>query len=80
MRKKMLVFTCVLMLNSMPALAYNQVDLDNLLKTGNCPQGDLSGAQLINANLTYADLSGADLSFTNLEGADLEGASFAGAK
>ena len=72
MGKKIFVLSLVLLLNTMPALAYNQADLDRLLATGSCPQGNLTGAQLTNANLTYADLSGADLSFTDLEGAALE--------
>jgi uncharacterized protein YjbI with pentapeptide repeats len=66
MGKKIFVLSLVLFLNTMPALAYNQADLDRLLATGSCPHGNLTGAQLANANLTYADLTGADLSFYRL--------------
>ena len=60
MSKRIFALSLILLLNTVPALAYNQADLDRLLTTGSCPNGDLTGAQLANTNLTSADLSGAD--------------------
>ncbi len=69
----------------LPAQAFLPEHLAQLLKTNQCPNCDLSGANLekanlsnanlIGANLQNATLTGANLSNANLEGASLKGAS-----
>ena len=46
-------------------------DLDKLIKTGECLECDLTGADLTNADLTEANLGNADLTEANLGSADL---------
>jgi uncharacterized protein YjbI with pentapeptide repeats len=69
----------------LPAQAFNPDHLTQLLKTNQCPNCDLSGANLEKANLSNANLigtnlqsatlTGANLSNANLEGANVKGAS-----
>jgi uncharacterized protein YjbI with pentapeptide repeats len=69
---------------SNPSLAANPDHVQRLLKTNQCPNCDLSGADLkesnlfganlVNANLKGADLSNANLGSANLSDADLSGA------
>ncbi|HBM14871.1 MAG TPA: pentapeptide repeat-containing protein [Lentisphaeria bacterium] len=64
--------------------AYKQSDLDKLLSTKSCENGnlteaDLKGADLRNSNLRRVDFTGADLTNANLTGANVEGADFTGA-
>ncbi|MBT5434952.1 MAG: pentapeptide repeat-containing protein [Rhodospirillaceae bacterium] len=53
------------------AAAYDEADLQRLMKTNVCVDCDLSGADLSGMNLGGANLTGADLSDANLRGADL---------
>jgi uncharacterized protein YjbI with pentapeptide repeats len=53
------------------AQAENPEQVQKLLKTGRCPNCDLSGADLSAASLRRANLQGADLSNANLNLADL---------
>lgn len=62
-----------------PAAAANLEDLYQLRQTGNCPNCDLSYANLRGRNLRGADLQGANLNVANLRGADLAGANLTGA-
>ena len=52
----------------------NPEDLEKLKETNECPECDLSGANLKFANLEGANLEGADLRGANLDGAYLKGA------
>ncbi len=63
----------------LPALAANPADLEQLRRTGHCPNCDLSYAQLRGRNLQGADLRGANLSAANLRGANLSRANLTGA-
>ncbi|MHC5725247.1 MAG: pentapeptide repeat-containing protein, partial [Nostoc sp.] len=59
-----------------PSLALNQLDLDQLKATSDCPRCNLSGADLSKlklsvANLLVDDLSSATLSQSNLTNDDL---------
>lgn len=68
---------------STSAQAFNPDHLAQLLKTNQCANCDLSGANLEKANLTGANLQGANLSGatltnTNLSGANLEAANLQG--
>ncbi|MEM8720857.1 MAG: pentapeptide repeat-containing protein [Cyanobacteria bacterium P01_G01_bin.39] len=68
---------------NVPVLAENLNDLNQLLRTKQCPQCDLSNAGLVQADLTgasfvEANLAGANLSQANLQGADLTGANLVG--
>ena len=65
-------------------MAFDQTQLDKLLREVRCEGCDLTGANLAGANLTGAKLAGANLSgthltATNLSGADLSGARLSGA-
>lgn len=72
-----------------PAYGFNPEHLERLLKTNQCPNCDLSnadledanlfGANLNNANLTDANLQGANLGFANLIDANLTGANLSNA-
>jgi uncharacterized protein YjbI with pentapeptide repeats len=53
------------------AQAANPDQVQRVLKTGQCPGCDLSGANLVDANLFGANLSNANLSGANLTGANL---------
>lgn len=68
-----------LLLVSAPAWAANPAHLEQLRRTGNCPNCDLSYAQLRGRNLQGADLRGANLNAANLRGANLRGANLSGA-
>jgi len=62
-----------------PSAAFDATHLAQLKTTNQCPNCDLSGADLQkadlrNANLKSADLTGANLSGANLHRADLTGA------
>ncbi len=59
-----------LLLVSAPAWAANPAHLEQLRRTGNCPNCDLSYAQLGGRNLQGADLRGANLNAANLRGAN----------
>lgn len=61
-------------LNPNSAQAFNQANLEQLLKTGNCRFCDLRDAELSGTDLSGAILSGADLSGANLAEANLSGA------
>jgi uncharacterized protein YjbI with pentapeptide repeats len=54
------------------AQAYKQSDVDKLLSTKQCPNCDLSEANLIGANLSGANLSGANLSGAILDWVTLD--------
>ncbi len=62
------------------AFAFDEVDLQKLKATRNCPACDLSGAVLIHEILPGADLSGANLADANLTDAYLAGANLTGAR
>ncbi|MDG2990208.1 pentapeptide repeat-containing protein [Candidatus Synechococcus calcipolaris G9] len=62
-----------------PAVAAKLEDLYQLRQTGNCPNCDLSYANLRGRNLRGADMSGANLNGANLRGANLMGANLTGA-
>ncbi|XFA73910.1 pentapeptide repeat-containing protein [Thermosynechococcaceae cyanobacterium Okahandja] len=64
---------------SLPTLAANPADLDQLRRTGNCPNCNLSYARLRGRNLQGADLRGANLNAANLRGANLSRANLTGA-
>jgi len=73
MKKKVnLVFAAVVLvllsafLGVEGAEAFKQEDVDKLLKTKQCPNCDLSGANLNGADLGWADLNGANLSDAKL--------------
>ncbi|HIK35587.1 MULTISPECIES: pentapeptide repeat-containing protein [unclassified Thermosynechococcus] len=68
-----------LLLVSTPAWAANPAHLEQLRRTGNCPNCDLSYARLRGRNLQGADLRGANLNAANLRGANLSGANLSGA-
>ena len=64
--------------------AYEEADLEQLVKTNICERcnltsADLNNLDLKNANLNSADLSYADLSYADLSGSDLSGANLIGA-
>ena len=61
-------------LGSFNIYAYKQADLDRLLSTNSCPNGNLTDAPLQDANLKDANLQGA-----KLQGANLNNAHFANA-
>ncbi|NEP00359.1 MAG: TIM barrel protein [Symploca sp. SIO2E9] len=64
---------------SLPAGAYEERDLQQLLETGECTGCDLSGAFLLGEDLSQADLSNANLSQANLYNADLRQATLSNA-
>lgn len=68
-----------LLLVSTPAWAANPAHLEQLRRTGNCPNCDLSYARLRGRNLQGADLRGANLNAANLRGANLSSANLSGA-
>lgn len=68
-----------LLLIGAPAWAANPAHLEQLRRTGNCPNCDLSYAHLRGRNLQGADLRGANLNAANLRGANLSGANLSGA-
>ena len=57
----------------------NPEDLEKLKETNECPECDLSGANLEGAYLEEANLSSAKLFSANLRNANLEGANLKGA-
>ncbi|MEB3302595.1 MAG: pentapeptide repeat-containing protein [Cyanobacteriota bacterium] len=57
-----------------PVHAFDAKDLEGVLKGGDCPGCDLSGADLFARNLANINLSGADLSRANLSLASLKSA------
>lgn len=59
--------------------AFDQVDLDHLRGSNQCPKCDLSGANLSGARLNRADLNEANLRNANLTWANLNGAGLMGA-
>ena len=64
--------------------AYEEADLEQLVKTNICERcnltsADLNNLDLKNANLNSADLSYADLSYADFSGSDLSGANLIGA-
>ncbi|BAY51314.1 hypothetical protein NIES2134_110980 [Thermostichus vulcanus NIES-2134] len=69
----------LLLLISTSAWAANPAHLEQLRRTGNCPNCDLSYARLRGRNLQGADLRGANLNAANLRGANLSGANLSGA-
>ncbi|MEO1376252.1 MAG: pentapeptide repeat-containing protein [Cyanobacteria bacterium J06635_10] len=62
-----------------PAYAFVEADLDEVINVKNCPNCDLSGADLHDEDLSGAKLYGANLSGAKLYGANLSGASLSGA-
>ncbi|MDS3861887.1 pentapeptide repeat-containing protein [Thermosynechococcaceae cyanobacterium BACA0444] len=62
-----------------PGLAAKPEDLQQLNRTGNCPNCDLSYANLNGRNFKGADLQGANLNAATLRGANLTGANLTGA-
>jgi uncharacterized protein YjbI with pentapeptide repeats len=56
-----------------PVQAFEAKDLERVLKGGNCPGCDLSGADLFARNLANINLSGANLSRAKLSLASLKG-------
>lgn len=77
-----LVFASLL---TAPAVAFEQAELDRLLKTKHCngcnlEGADLRGKALQGAELRWVMLDRADLRGANLKGADLTGASLQGAR
>lgn len=71
--------TLLLLPIGLPALAASPTDLEQLRRTGNCPNCDLSYARLQRRHLQGADLRGANLNGANLRGANLSRADLAGA-
>ncbi|MFN4279132.1 pentapeptide repeat-containing protein [Thermosynechococcus sp.] len=63
-----------LLLIAAPAWAADPAHLEQLRRTGNCPNCDLSYARLRGRNLQGADLRGANLNAADLRGANLRGA------
>jgi len=67
-----------------PSYAFKQSDLEQLLRTKQCPRCNLSGVDfegnwhLVNANLEKANLAGANLTGIDLEKANLAGANLTG--
>ena len=59
--------------------AYDPEDLEKLKETNECPECDLSGANLKFANLEWANLKEANLEGANLKDANLRGANLRGA-
>ncbi|MBE9222713.1 pentapeptide repeat-containing protein [Cyanobacterium stanieri LEGE 03274] len=93
MKKYLTLLTLTLSILPLSAKAENIAHLNQLLRTKQCQECDLSqvglvmanlsganlvGANLIGANLSRANLMGADLSYANLTGASLHGANLAG--
>lgn len=70
-----IVLICLVLMLIVPeqSKAYNQLDVDCLLKNGVCNGGDLS-----NASLRHKKFSSAQLTTANLTGADLSHSSFVG--
>ncbi|HIK25161.1 MAG: pentapeptide repeat-containing protein [Thermosynechococcus sp. Uc] len=68
-----------LLLVSAPAWAANPAHLEQLRRTGNCPNCDLSYARLRSWHLEGADLRGANLNAANLRGTNLSRANLSGA-
>jgi uncharacterized protein YjbI with pentapeptide repeats len=87
--KELLLAIGALSAVAVTAHAFDQRDLDKLMKTRQCASCNLVGANLVGAdlsraNLVGADLRGADLSHAYLMGANLQnsrqdGANFSGA-
>ncbi|MFP4236809.1 MAG: pentapeptide repeat-containing protein [Desulfonatronovibrio sp.] len=72
--------TLVCLLTGGQAAAFNEDDLDRLLEHNECPECDLSGAQLNFTRLAWADLIKADLSGANLTRTDLSRALLIGTR
>jgi uncharacterized protein YjbI with pentapeptide repeats len=83
MRLKSSLFSLILpivpFLLPLRAQAFLPEHLTQLLKTNQCPNCDLSGANLETANLANANLMGTNLSSANLTGANLSNANLEGA-
>lgn len=77
-----LALTIILSLTifSLPASAYDRVQLDQLIETRQCSGCDLSGATFYNADLRDANLQGANLTGANLERAELNRANLENAE
>jgi len=61
------------------ALCFNDNDLQNIRKTGQCPRCDLAGAYLTGSSMPQANLAGVDLSNSSMSSANLVGANLTGA-
>ena len=59
--------------------AYEEADLEQLVKTNICERCNLSSADLNNLDLKNANLNSADLSYADFSGSDLSGANLIGA-
>ena len=55
-----------LLFTTTPAAAYNSSDLNQLMSSGSCAYGDLSGADLSSLDLTRANLTGSNLTGARL--------------
>ena len=69
--RNLLSVILVLWICSFQIFAFDREDLDQLLRTNECSDCDLSQANLIGMNLRGADLSDANLQGANLRGAAL---------
>ncbi|MGY6529218.1 MAG: pentapeptide repeat-containing protein [Cyanobacterium sp.] len=93
MKKFFILLTLTLSILPLQVKAENIAHLNQLLRTKQCQECDLSeaglvmanlsganlvGANLVGANLSRANLMGADLSYANLTGASLHGANLTG--
>ena len=65
-----------LLFTTTPAAAYNSSDLNQLMSSGSCAYGDLSGADLSSLDLTGANLTGSNLTGARLIKTKLAGAVF----
>ncbi|MFA4827905.1 MAG: pentapeptide repeat-containing protein [Thermodesulfovibrionales bacterium] len=76
--RKIILGMVVVFFVMMTAVAYgfNEADLKKLRKTNQCPDCDLSGADMTQANLRGANLQGAILTNANLSGTHLFGATW----
>lgn len=80
MRLRLSIATLLVPLGlTLPAVAFNAQQLQQLLQTKQCIACDLSGADLANQDLSGANLVGANLTSANLSGANLTGADLTGA-
>jgi uncharacterized protein YjbI with pentapeptide repeats len=78
--KLLLLAGCALVAGAVgSAIAANPDQIQQLMKTRECPGCDLTDATLMGAGLPGADLTGANLSNANLYGANLQGANLTGA-
>lgn len=81
MRKSIIIIFGILTSIVTPSVvkAENMEHLNQLLKTKQCENCDLSGVGLVMSNLSGANLKGANLSGANLSRANLSGANLTGA-